>query len=202
MVPCRRQNFLFLKQNVKVKKHEYDIIATSKKMKSDIIYEKEEEFPSIFPVAPLFLFQNKEFKKKKTRKNPSPFLSHFLLQKKKKERKEEEKKQKKRKKRRKRKKYFILSLSCSLSFPKKKRGEKKKEEKKKKWKKICAFKVISDAKKTSFHLSTKQGLFNFYYSKYLISRIKIFTSDGINQICENNDLYSHSLTIFVSGVYK
>lgn len=29
----------FLKQNVKVKKHEYDIIATSKKMKSDIIYE-------------------------------------------------------------------------------------------------------------------------------------------------------------------
>jgi hypothetical protein len=56
---------------------------------------------------------------------------------------------------------------------------------KKKWKKICAFKVISDAKKTSFHLSMKQGLFNFYYSKYLISRIKIFTSDGINQICEN-----------------
>ena len=49
-----------------------------------------------------------------------------------------------------------------------------------------AFKVISDAKKTSFHLSMKQGLFNFYYSKYLISRIKIFTSDGINQICENN----------------
>ena len=28
-----------MKQNVKVKKHEYDIIATSKKMKSDIIYE-------------------------------------------------------------------------------------------------------------------------------------------------------------------
>ena len=57
---------------------------------------------------------------------------------------------------------------------------------KEKRKKICAFKVISDAKKTSFHLSMKQGLFNFYYSKYLISRIKIFTSDGINQICENN----------------
>ena len=31
----------------------------------------------------------------------------------------------------------------------------------------------------------KQGLFNFCYSKYLISRIKIFTSDGINQSCEN-----------------
>ena len=60
---------------------------------------------------------------------------------------------------------------------------------------IRAFKVISDAKKTSFHLSMKQGLFNFYYSKYLISRIKIFTSDGINQICENNVYYSHSLKL-------
>ena len=27
--------------------------------------EKEAEFPSIFPIAPLFLFRNKEFKKKK-----------------------------------------------------------------------------------------------------------------------------------------
>ena len=163
--------------------------------------KKRKNFLQFFPLLPCFFSQIRNSKGKKRRKKRSPFLSHFLLQKKKKEWKEGEKKQKKQKKRKKRRKRKS-NIFFPSPLPKKKRGGKKREEKKKKWKKICAFKVISDAKKTSFHLSTKQGLFNFYYSKYLISRIKIFTSDGINQICENNDLYSHSLTIFVSGVYK
>jgi predicted DNA binding CopG/RHH family protein len=80
---------------------------------------------------------------------------------------------------------MFLPIVETKEKEKEEKRKKKREEKKEKWKKICAFKVISDAKKTSFHLSMKQGLFNFYYSKYLISRIKIFTSDGINQICEN-----------------
>jgi hypothetical protein len=74
---------------------------------------------------------------------------------------------------------IIFLINTGSIGSQKERDEEKMEEN------TCAFKVISDAKKTSFHLSMKQGLFNFYYSKYLISRIKIFTSDGINQICEN-----------------
>ena len=102
--------------------------AEKKEKIEKIKKKKRQNFLRFFPVAPLPLFHKKEFKKAKTRKNPSPFFSHFLLQKKKKEWKEGEKKQKKRKKRRKRKgDLFFLS-----PIPKRKEEEKRGKRKRKK----------------------------------------------------------------------
>ena len=133
---------------------------------------------------------------------PSLSIPPHFLSKKKKKRKRRSLKKKKRKKKRNKKngkrgeKENFSHSQFLFPFPLKKEKERKRgKRKKKKWKKICAFKVISDAKKTSFHLSMKQGLFNFCYSKYLISRIKIFTSGRDKSKLREQKVFLQNLTV-------